>query len=52
MSEDSRNRIAEIIYGDGNETSWPRALELADLIAWETSEFSEISDYAERKTNE
>jgi hypothetical protein len=32
-----RDRIAEIIYGDGNELLWPRALELADLIAWELS---------------
>lgn len=44
MSEDSRVRIAEIIYGDGNETSWPRALELADLIAWETSELWETNN--------
>lgn len=35
MNEDARNRIAEIIYGDGNELSWHRALELADLICWE-----------------
>lgn len=28
-------RIAEVIYGDGDDVSWARATELADLIAWE-----------------
>ena len=32
---DLRNRIAEVIYGDGNELAWARCLELADLVMWE-----------------
>lgn len=39
MNDDLRNRIAEIIYGDGNEICWPRALELADEIVWEIQLF-------------
>ena len=35
MSDDMRARIAEIIYGDGNDLSWAIALQLADLIIWE-----------------
>ena len=34
MSE-LRDRIAQVIYGEGNELGWPRCLELADLIMWE-----------------
>lgn len=30
-----RDRIAEIIYGDGNELPWPRCLQIADTILWE-----------------
>lgn len=30
-----RDRIAELLYGDGDQMSWCRALELADLITWE-----------------
>ena len=35
MTDEIRARIAQTIYGDGNEMSWPRAVELADLIIWE-----------------
>ena len=30
-----RDRIAQVIYGDGDELSWARSVELADLIMWE-----------------
>lgn len=37
MSDDSlRDIIAQIIYGDGNDVSWARAVELSDLIIWGT----------------
>jgi len=32
---DLRDRIAQVIYGDGDELSWARSVELADLIMWE-----------------
>lgn len=38
MNEHLRVRIAELIYGDGNELSWSRALQTADIIAWEIGE--------------
>lgn len=34
---DLRDRVALVLYGDGNDLSWPRALQLADLVAWELS---------------
>lgn len=33
-ADDLRTRIAQILYGDGNEIAWARALELADLVIW------------------
>jgi len=36
MVDDFRARIAEIIYGDGDEITWGRAIQLADMIIWET----------------
>lgn len=36
MAEEVRARIAQILYGDGDEIAWGRAVELADLIIWET----------------
>lgn len=35
MTDEIRARIAQTIYGDGNEVAWPRAIELSDLIIWE-----------------
>ena len=35
MSDDMRARIAQIIYGDGDGSSWAVAVNLADLIIWE-----------------
>jgi len=32
---DLRDRIAQVLYGDGDELGWPRCVELADLIMWE-----------------
>lgn len=34
-TDEFRVRIAEVIYGDGGDVLWPRALELADLVLWE-----------------
>jgi len=34
---DLRDRIAQVIYGDGNELAWPRCVQLADVIIWERS---------------
>ena len=34
MSE-LRDRIAQTIYGDGDELSWARSLQIADLVMWE-----------------
>lgn len=31
----TRNRIAEVLYGDGDELAWARCVQLADLILWE-----------------
>ena len=39
MNNHLRDRIAEIIYGNGDELSWPRALQLADEIVWEMQLF-------------
>ena len=36
MADEVRARIAEIIYGDGDEITWARAIQLADMIIWET----------------
>lgn len=33
--DDLRTRIAQTIYGDGDDVSWSRAVQLADLIIWE-----------------
>ena len=33
--DDRRDRVAQVIYGDGDELPWPRCLQLADLIMWE-----------------
>ena len=35
MSDDVRERVAQTIYGDGNELSWARSLQVADLVLWE-----------------
>jgi len=35
MIESARDRVAEVIYGDGNELAWARAVEIADLVIWE-----------------
>lgn len=35
MNTALRDRCAEIIYGDGDLITWPKALELANLIVWE-----------------
>lgn len=39
--KDLRDRIAQVIYGDGDDVLWPRALELADLVAWELAVWKE-----------
>lgn len=35
MTDDIRTRIATTMYGDGDDLSWSRAVQLADLIIWE-----------------
>lgn len=35
MTDELRTRIAEVIYGDGDELSWARSVQIADLILWE-----------------
>lgn len=35
MADEVRARIAEIIYGDGDEIAWNRSVQLADIIIWE-----------------
>lgn len=35
MTDEIRARIAQTVYGDGDDLSWARAVELADLIIWE-----------------
>ena len=35
MSDALRERVAQTIYGDGNELSWARSLQVADLVLWE-----------------
>ncbi len=32
---DLRDRIAQVLYGDGDEILWPRCLQLADLVLWD-----------------
>jgi len=32
-----RARIAEIIYGDGDELPWHRCVQIADTIIWEVA---------------
>lgn len=34
-SVDVRSRMAEVIYGDGDELSWNRSVQMADLVIWE-----------------
>lgn len=38
-TEELRERIALVLYGDGDDFLWPRAVELADLILWEINEW-------------
>ena len=33
--DDKRTRIAQTLYGDGDELAWARALQLVDLVLWE-----------------
>lgn len=35
MTDTLRERIAQVLYGDGDEILWPRCLQLADLVLWE-----------------
>ena len=35
MNDNLRARIAELIYGDGEELSWSRSVQIADTIIWE-----------------
>lgn len=35
MDDHFRARIAEIIYGEGDEIAWNRSVQLADMIIWE-----------------
>lgn len=37
FTNEVRDRIAVVLYGDGDELSWVRALQLADLLMWELS---------------
>lgn len=36
--DERRDRIALVLYGDGNDLSWATALRLADIVTWELDE--------------
>ena len=35
MSDGLRERVAQTLYGDGDELPWARCVQLADLVLWE-----------------
>lgn len=36
-ADDLRIHIAHILYGDGDDVSWHRAVQLSDMLMWELS---------------
>ena len=43
IDDNLRARIAQTIYGDGEELAWNRAVQLADLIIWEVGLRQEVA---------